>query len=125
MKKGRLAAHFLAGAFLFFAFSPARAASLGERLASLVLETKDGVRDSLSSYRQHLATVFVFVSSECPISNSYMPLLTAMAKEFGTKNIALYAVISDPDVPVETAKHFAAEYAFDAGMLMDRDQKLA
>ena len=117
----------LAGLFFLFAESHAGISKrpLLASLRSVILSTAEGKADSLSSITLHKATVFIFISSECPISNSYMPLLSGLASEFGKNNIAFYGVIADPDVTPDEAKKFAAEYHFPSDILMDRKQELA
>ncbi len=94
-------------------------------LRACVLPTSEGKIDTLKSIENHKETVFIFLSSECPISNSYMPVIAAMSREFAAKNVAFYGVISDPDIKNETAKKFGADYEFPCDILMDQNQKLA
>ena len=98
---------------------------LQQRLRSVVLMSADGKSDSLSSTERHKATVFVFLSSECPISNSYMPMLTKLSTEFAPQDIVFFGVIADPDVPVEEAKKFGSDFKFPSDILMDSKQELA
>ncbi len=44
------------------------------------------------------ATVFVFYSSECPISNAYSPALNRMASEFPKGQVKLIGLCVDPDL---------------------------
>jgi thiol-disulfide isomerase/thioredoxin len=118
---------FFCGLLLLFAQSEAKISKrpLAQRLRSAVLQNTEGKSDSLTSIAKHKATVFVFLSSECPISNSYMPLLSELAAKFAASDIAFYGVISDPDATADDAKKFAADYTFPADMLMDSKQELA
>ena len=116
-----------AGLLCFIAVSDAKISKqpLAQRLRSIVLQNSEDRSDSLSSIAKHKATVFIFLSSECPISNSYMPLLSVLSSEFQTKDIAFFGVIADPDVKAEEAKKFADEYKFPSDILMDSKQELA
>ncbi len=116
-----------AGLLLFFSQSNAKITkqSLLGTLRSTILKNADGRQDSLASVEQHRATVFVFFSSECPISNSYMPLLSRLSSEFKSKDIDFYGVIADPDVASDQAKKFSTDYQFPSDILMDSKQELA
>src|SRR5579883_1465145 len=70
------------------------------------------------------ATVYLFISADCPISNRYVPTMNALDKEFGA-NTAFYAVQSDPDVTQAQANQHAREYGFQFPVQVDPQQKLA
>ncbi|MDP4221323.1 MAG: redoxin domain-containing protein [Bacteroidota bacterium] len=126
MKISYRIAIFLAGMLLFMNDASAMAKrSLASALRTAVYSTANGSTDSLSSVLKHKATVFIFFSSECPISNSYMPLLTRLSAEFAPSDIRFFGVIADPDVTKEQAKKFATDYAFPCDILMDSKQELA
>lgn len=94
-------------------------------LRKTVLTSAEGKTDSLASVEKHKATVFIFFSSECPISNSYMPMLGELSAEFAKNDIIFYGVIADPGVAAADAKKFAEEYTFPSDILMDPKQELA
>lgn len=99
--------------------------SLISSLQKMALSTAEGKIDSLASVSHYKASVFIFFSSECPISNSYMALLDELSTEFAKNNIIFYGVIADPGVKADDAKKFADEFAFKPDILMDSDQVLA
>ena len=41
--------------------------------------------------------VFIFLRTDCPISNRYAPELTRIAKEFQGRHVAFYLVYPDPE----------------------------
>lgn len=43
----------------------------------------------------HKATVFLFISGQCPISNLYTPRYHALASEYGKRDVQILAVYSD------------------------------
>ena len=94
-------------------------------LRKTVLLNTDSRPDSLIEVERHKATVFIFLSSECPISNSYMTQLGELAAEFAKNDIIFYGVISDPGVSSADAKKFADDYKFTSPILMDSKQVLA
>jgi hypothetical protein len=68
-------------------------------------------------------TVYVFTTTDCPISNRYAPEIQRLAAKFGSKAhfVLVYPVPTDsPDMIREHKKKFA--YAIDS--VRDTDQKL-
>jgi len=53
----------------------------------------------------------IFVSTECPIGNRYIPSLNAMAQSTQAKGVPIYAVISDRTVTRAAAKEWQTKYA--------------
>jgi peroxiredoxin len=125
-KMSRIISMIFAGLLFFPSQSRAktRERMLLHSLESVILPSADGKSDTLASVEHHKATVFVFVSSECPISNSYMPLLSKLCIEFAEKDIAFFGVIADPGETSQEAKKFASDYQFPRDMLMDAKQDL-
>ncbi len=55
------------------------------------------------------ASVLLFVTQDCPISNAYAPEMARLRSEFGSKGFALTLVYVDPDVSRnEIAEHMKA-----------------
>lgn len=52
------------------------------------------------------ATVLLFVSTHCPISNRYAPTIARLARQWSTKGVATWLVYPDPaDDPAAIAAH--------------------
>lgn len=87
------------------------------------LQDLDGQQKILSQNDSQVSRAFVFLSTTCPISNSYITELNRLTKAL-PQGVQLYGVVSDPNTTrVSAASHFA-EYKstfpilFDASMLM-------
>lgn len=65
------------------------------------------------------ATVVVFLSTECPISNSYLPLLNRMASKYRRRDVEFFGVISDPHVTRSEAAKHRKEYRISFPILFD------
>ncbi|WP_233215136.1 redoxin domain-containing protein, partial [Rhodopirellula bahusiensis] len=70
------------------------------------------------------AVAVVFLSTHCPISNGYLPLLNDYASEFGEQGIELVGVISDPSVTRSDAKKHSADYRVEFPVLFDGSGEL-
>ena len=63
--------------------------------------------------------VVVFVGTECPINNAYMPRLTELSREFAKQGVALLAInANSQDTPERVAKH-ARQYELPFPVLKD------
>ncbi|HET7840294.1 MAG TPA: redoxin domain-containing protein [Terriglobia bacterium] len=65
------------------------------------------------------ATVFVFVRTDCPISNRYAPLLHRIHDEYAAKGVAFWLVYVDPRQSAEAIEKHLKEYDFAIGALRD------
>jgi hypothetical protein len=77
------------------------------------------------------ARVFVFLTGECPISTSYVPLLNRLHSGWSGKGrsdkgeIRLQAIWADPTTTPTDVARFAKEYEISFPILLDRDGELA
>ena len=66
--------------------------------------------------------VLVFISTECPIANSYAPTLRALHAAWRTEpRVQLFLAHVDPDLTVEDARRHAEEYALPGTVVLDPD----
>src|SRR5438105_70950 len=70
---------------------PAGAAEIGKPVADVPLIGVDGKTTSLHVLKGK-TIVAVFLSFECPVSNSYAPILNELAKSYAGKNVAFIAL---------------------------------
>ena len=65
------------------------------------------------------ADVFVFVRTDCPVSNRYAPEVGRLCDEFAARGIGFWLVYPDPKEPVETIRAHVREYAYPGIVLRD------
>jgi hypothetical protein len=70
------------------------------------------------------AMVFVFLSTQCPISNGYLPQLNELSTRFTRRGVEFYGVISDPAVTRGQAVEHSAAYHIHFPVLFDGSGKL-
>ena len=56
------------------------------------------------------ATVFIFLRSDCPISNRYAPELQRIYESFSDRDVDFWLVYPDPDETPETIRRHLDEY---------------
>lgn len=78
----------------------------------------------LSVTAQAPATVFVFLSPECPLSQSYTLTLNALHQAFRSRQVLFFAVIPGQDYPLSEVQAFEKQYALTCPVLLDEAYKL-
>ena len=70
---------------------------LNKKIENVTLHDADGRPHSLYDVKDKKAIVVVFLSFECPVSTSYIPVLTELAKIYRDKQVLFFAVNSSDD----------------------------
>ena len=110
------------GAFLLVAESP-----VGRRLNELSLPdvTTGKTWSILDAGREAKATVVVFLSTECPVSNSYIPTLLAIQKEYRDQGVLVVGINSNAHENADNLKKHALEYGITFPLLQDASGEIA
>jgi hypothetical protein len=110
----------LAGLILLLASRDARvSAGDAPELASASLAGVDGRRVSVAAPPKG-ATVLVFYSPECPISNSYSPTLATLVDTFVDKPVKWIGVCVDPDLSNAEVEAHARDFGLKLALARDR-----
>src|SRR5262245_26823049 len=79
---------------------------LNKKVENFTLPDAAGKDVSLHGLKDKKAVVVVFLSFECPVSNSYAAILGEMARNYEKKGVAFVGVVSDLDLDAATlTKH--------------------
>ena len=84
----------------------------------------DGRRIDLAA-PAHGATVLIFYSTECPISNSYSPTLDTLAHSFPAGSVKWLGICVDPDMTDKEVETHARDFALKFTVSRDRRGTLA
>ncbi len=90
----------------------------------LELMTISGSKVSPLVGKDRKATVFFFITHDCPISNSYAPEIERIYKAYSAKKIAFFLVYVDPTLSLEDAKKHRSEFAYTCPALLDPKHEL-
>lgn len=71
------------------------------------------------------AVVLFFVSTDCPLSNRYVPEMNRIESAYAPRGIAFYAVQGDATVAVAEVRKHVAEFAYAFPYLLDPPESLA
>src|SRR5207244_4469318 len=80
---------------------------------------------ALHDVKDRKAVVVVFLSFECPVSNSYAPALAELARTYGERGVAFLAVNSSDDAGAAELARQAAELKLPFPVLKDEDHRAA
>jgi peroxiredoxin len=71
------------------------------------------------------ALVLFFVSTDCPLSNRYVPEMNRIASTYAPRGVAFYAVQGDATVPLDQVRAHVKEFGYTFPYLMDPEETLA
>src|SRR5438128_1680817 len=77
---------------LILTANPVAAAEINRPVGDVRLAGVEGKNSTLHAHKGKAAVVAVFLSFECPVSNSYVPLLNELARTYQAKNVAFLAL---------------------------------
>ena len=71
------------------------------------------------------ASVLFFITSDCPISNSYAPEIQRICSDYGPKKVSCNLVYVDPDLTVADVKKHVKDFGYSGvPAILDSTQKL-
>jgi hypothetical protein len=71
------------------------------------------------------AVALIFVSTDCPLSNRYVPELKRIESVYGPRGVAFYAVQGDATITADEVRRHAKEFAYTFPYLLDPSESLA
>jgi peroxiredoxin len=93
--------------------------------ASFSLPDTAGKTHTSGDLRQYKATVFIFVGTDCPNSNTYAPILARLYRGYSPRGVAFYNVYSDPSETTDAVRKHDADFLVPFPALLDSHQSLA
>lgn len=118
------------GSMLTLASNGAGATDPMEELASLRLPDVSladaaGQAHSLTSRQGKRATVLIFQSTECPLSNAYLPTIEKLAGEEAARGVAFLFLNPNEGQTTQRIAEHRAEFGFATPVLLDVGAKVA
>src|SRR5437660_6114274 len=82
------------------------AANLGKTIAAFSLDDIKGETVALADFKAKKAVVVLFLGTECPINNAYLPRLAELHKTYEAQGVQFVAINSNQqDSPERVAEH--------------------
>src|SRR3954469_5038747 len=70
------------------------------------------------------AILLFFVTTDCPVANSYVPEMNRIRDAYTPRGVAVYAVQAETSVPDAAVTKYAQEYRYGFPLLLDPRQEL-
>jgi peroxiredoxin len=80
---------------------------------------------ALADWAGKRAVVLLFVSTDCPLSNRYVPEMNRIAGTYAPQGVAFYAVQGDATVPLDQVRAHVKEFGYTFPYLIDPEESLA
>jgi thiol-disulfide isomerase/thioredoxin len=93
-------------------------------LPRFALRDTGGVVHHEDEWSKSRAVVVFFTTTDCPISNSYVPEMNRIRAEYGNRGVAFYAVQADITIRDGEVRKHAIEFGFAFPVLFDPKQML-
>ena len=98
---------------------------LNKKIENVTLHDADGRPHSLYDVKDKKAIVVVFLSFDCPVSTSYIPVLTELAKTYRDKQVLFFAVNSSDDGDAAQIAKLGEEYKLNFPLFKDEHFRAA
>lgn len=70
------------------------------------------------------AIALIFVSTDCPIANSFQPVLQDLHQRFSAQGVACFMVYSSPKLQLDQVEKHRADYQIKMPSIIDANQKI-
>jgi peroxiredoxin len=101
------------------------AAAIANNLPQFAFTDTSGRAHSSAEWAAKRAVVFFFVTTDCPLSNLYVPEMNRIAQKYTPREVAFYAVQGDATIAADVVKKHAKEFGFEFPYLFDPQESLA
>jgi thiol-disulfide isomerase/thioredoxin len=89
------------------------------------LQDSTGATHTAAGLARERATVFVFVATDCPNSNTYAPVLARLYRQYSPRGVAFFNVYSDPAETSASVHKHDTDFDVPFRALLDPHQTLA
>lgn len=96
-----------------------------KKVEIFTLEDYNGVKHSLTDYKDSKAIVLMFIATQCPVSNSYNGRMNDLFQDYGGKHVAFIGINSNKQESVEEIKSHARDKGFKFPILKDWNNAVA
>ena len=88
------------------------------------LRDTSGATHTSAEWARAKAAVVLFVTTDCPVGNSYVPELNRIHEAYAQRGVVMWAVQADPAVAGPAVAKYAAEFHYGFPLLLDPAQTL-
>src|SRR3954451_5978536 len=88
-----------------------------------VRDTKGAIHTN-GEWSGQKAVLLFFVTTDCPVANSYVPEMNRLRDTYSARGVAVYAVQAETTVADDVVVRYAQEYRYGFPLLLDTRQDL-
>jgi peroxiredoxin len=100
-------------------------AAADRELPDFALADTSGHQHTRAEWKGKRAIVLLFVTTDCPLSNGYVPEMNRIDSAYEPRGVAFYAVQGDATVPLEAVREHVKEFIYNFPYLLDPEETLA
>ena len=100
-------------------------AAAANRLPQFSLSDTAGRTHTPAEWSGKRAVVLFFLTTDCPLCNTYAPEMNRIAQAYAARGVAFYGVQGDATIADDDVRQHVKEYAYAFPYLFDRDESLA
>ena len=93
-------------------------------LLSFALSDTAGNLHHQDEWTKSRAVVLFFMTTDCPLTNSYIPELNRIRADYTNRGVAVYAVQTDTTIPDAEVRKYAVDFRLTFPVLLDPTQIL-
>lgn len=98
---------------------------IGKRVTDLTLKDAAGKSVSLADFKERKALVVLFLGTECPINNAYLPWVAELSKRYQDKGVQFLGINANHQDSAELVAAHARRYVIPFPVLKDEELKAA
>ncbi len=91
---------------------------------SFRLRDTEGAVHTAAEWSGGKVVLLFFVTTDCPVANSYVPEMNRIREAYGPRGVLVYAVQADTTVPQADVARYAKDYRYAFPLLIDPRQVL-
>lgn len=84
----------------------------------------EGAIHTPAEWNGHKAILLFFVTTDCPVANSYVPEMNRIRDAYAPRGVLVYAVQADTTTAVAEVARYAKDYRYGFPLLIDPHQAL-
>jgi len=96
--------------------------SIGRNIPTFVLPLANDKKASLSDFKESKALVFVFLGTNCPVSNAYMPTLNELSQKQKKNEVQFIGIYANPGDTKESINQHVRDFKINFPVLYDVEQ---
>ena len=97
--------------------------NIGRRVPDFVLTDLKGNKTAFSDFGESEFAVVVFLGTQCPIGNAYVPILADLQKKFADKEVKVIGINANLQDSADDIRKHVSEFSIKFPVLIDNDQE--